>query len=345
MKKTRLLACMLIILLVAGLAACTSTPEPAPPAAPPSGGQESAPPAETAVTFPTGPVEIVVGFGAGGGTHLAAELLVPEAIQFLGHPIHVVPIPGAGGAIGAATVAAAPADGYMLLYATMSLPISLHMDTVDFAADDFVGVALASDVAPVLAVRADAPFDTAEEMIAWIAENPGEFSWGHPGVGSTLHVLGANMLFATDVVDAAIEIPFASTAEAIAGVLGGHITAVSAFPATVLEQVAAGEMKIIGVSAPQRIDELPDAPTFIEQGFNATLTSTRGIFAPAATPQAVIDILEQAFFDIMHTDDFFQRSEALGEPPAWATAAEFDAMYREQLVMIEALLLELGLIG
>ena len=235
--------------------------------------------------YPAKSVEVIVGFAAGGGTHLAAELLSPEATKFLGQPIQITCKAGAGGAIGATAVATAKADGYTLLYATMSLPISLYMDSVDFTENDFVGIAMASNVAPLLAVRADAPYSNAKEMKAWILANPGKFSWSHPGVGSTLHVLGANMLFAMNVTKQVKEVPFKGTNEGISAVLGGHVTAVSSFPATVLEQVRAGKMKIIGVSSPARVPELPNAPTFLEQGFDATLTSTRGVFARRRPPK------------------------------------------------------------
>lgn len=296
-----------------------------------------------APNFPVKPVEVVVGFAAGGGTHLAAELLTVEAPKFLGQPIQITCKPGAGGAIGATYVATARADGYTLLYATMSLPISLYMDSVDFGENDFVGLALASDVAPLLAVRADAPFNSAKEMKDWIAANPGKFSWSHPGVGSTLHVLGANMLYALGVTKQVKEVPFRGTNEGISAVLGGHVTAVSSFPATVLEQVRAGKMKVIGVSAPKRIPELPNAPTFLEQGFKATLTSTRGIFAPAKTPKDVLGILDKAFAKIIQSEDFQKRAIKLGEPAVYADAATFNEMYRDQLVMIKALLKEIGL--
>ena len=293
--------------------------------------------------YPAKSVEVIVGFAAGGGTHLAAELLSPEATKFLGQPIQITCKAGAGGAIGATAVATAKADGYTLLYATMSLPISLYMDSVDFTENDFVGIAMASNVAPLLAVRADAPYSNAKEMKAWILANPGKFSWSHPGVGSTLHVLGANMLYAMNVTKQVKEVPFKGTNEGISAVLGGHVTAVSSFPATVLEQVRAGKMKIIGVSSPARVPELPNAPTFLEQGFDATLTSTRGVFAPAKTPKDVLAYLDTAFGKIIQSPDFQKRAITLGEPAVYANAAEFDKMYREQCVMIKALLKEIGL--
>ena len=296
------------------------------------------------VDFPNKPVEMVVGFSAGGGTHLAAELLTPEASKFLGQPIQITCKPGAGGAIGATAVATAKADGYTLLYATMSLPISLYMDTVDFSKDDFVGIALASDVAPVLAVRADAPYNNAAELIEWIEKNPGEFSWSHPGVGSTLHVLGANMMYRMDVINEIKEVPFAGTNEGLSAVLGGHVSSVVGFPASFLEQVKAGEMKIIGVSSPERISDLPDVPTFLEQGYEATLTSTRGVFAPSATPKEVIKVLDESFEKIIKSEDYLKRGTDLGEPPVYANSEAFDKMYREQCDMIEELHKEIGLV-
>lgn len=293
--------------------------------------------------FPAKPVEVIVGFAAGGGTHLAAELLTPEATKYLGQPIQVTCKPGAGGAIGATAVATAKADGYTLLYATMSLPISLYMDSVDFSEDDFIGLAMASNVAPVLAVRSDAPFNNAKELKAWILANPGKFSWAHPGVGSTLHVLGANMLYSMEVTKLAKEVPFKGTNESISAVLGGHVTAVSSFPASILEQVRGGKLKIIGVSSPTRIDELPDAPTFLEQGFKATLTSTRGIFVPRKTPKDRIAALDKAFGEIIQSEDFKKRAITLGEPAVYAPSSEFNKMYHEQCVMIKALLKDIGL--
>lgn len=337
MKLKQIFTVILVLVMI--LTGCSSTPETTS-----EPKTEPVAPNEQKVDFPNKPVEVVVGFAAGGGTHLAAELLTPEASELLGQPIQITCKPGAGGAIGATSVATSNPDGYTLLYATMSLPISLYMDSVDFTEDDFVGVALASNVAPVLAVNADAPYNDAKEMVEWINAHPGEFSWAHPGVGSTLHVLGANMLFNMDVIDQVKEIPFAGTTEGVSAVLGGHVTAVVGFPASLLEQVRAGEMKIIGVSSPERIKELPDAPTFIEQGYAATLTSTRGIFAPKDTPKEVLDILDKSFEKIITSEDFKQRAITLGEPAVYANSAEFDKMYHEQCVMIEKLLKEIGLV-
>ncbi len=339
MKAKQIFIFILVLIMI--LTGCSSAPAQAPS---PESKPEPEKASEQKIDFPNKPVEVVVGFSAGGGTHLAAELLTPQASEFLGQPIQITCKPGAGGAIGATSVATSKPDGYSLLYATMSLPISLYMDSVDFDEDDFVGVALASNVAPVLAVKGDAPYNNAKEMVEWINAHPGEFSWAHPGVGSTLHVLGANMLFNMDVINGVKEVPFAGTTEGVSAVLGGHVSAVVGFPASLIEQVRAGEMKIIGVSSPERIEELPDSPTFIEQGYAATLTSTRGVFAPKDTPKEVLEILDKSLEKIITSEDFKQRAITLGEPAVYANSAEFDKMYHEQCVMIEKLLKEIGLV-
>ena len=293
--------------------------------------------------FPERPIELVVGYKAGGGTHLAAELLTPNAQQYLKQPINIVNKPGAGGAVGATYVAKSKPDGYTLLYATVSLPTSLYMTDVEFAQEDFVGVAMASSIAPVIVVKADAPYDTAEELVEWIKANPDEFTWGFPGIGSSLHLTGANLWDAMGVSEIIRDVPFDGTAESVAAVLGGHVAAVSCFPTSISEQVKAGQMKILGVQSKERVEDYPDVPTFLEQGYNATLTSWRGIFAPKDTPQEILDYLEKAFGEIIMTDDYLERAVELGEGRHYRNAAEFTQIYNEECVLIEALVEKLGL--
>lgn len=293
--------------------------------------------------FPEKPIELIVPYAAGGGTHLAAELLSPEAQEYLGQPLNIVCKPGAGGAVGASYVAQSKADGYTLLYATVALPTSLYMSDVEYEQDDFVGVAMASDIPQVLAVRADAPYNTAEELVEWAKANPGKFTWGFPGVGSSLHLTGANALNAMGITDLTKEVPFDGTAEGVAAVLGGHISAVSCFTTSLSEQIKAGQVKIIGIQAKERMKEYPDIPTFLEQGYDATLTSWRGVFAPKDTPKEVLDYLDKAIGEIIATDSYLKRAVDLGEGRVYQNSADFTKTYNDQCVLIEQVVEELGL--
>jgi len=333
-KRSVLLPVILSVVLMFTLTACSSTDDQQP-----SAGTE----AESELKYPEKPIELVVGYSAGGGTYLAAELLTPNAAEYLGQPINIVCKPGAGGSVGATYAAKSKPDGYTLLYATLSLPTSLYTTDVEYVQDDFIGIARCSDIAAVIAVKSDAPYDTAEEMAAWAKENPGKLTWGFPGVGSSLHLTGANAMNAMGITDYVTEVPFDGTTESVASVLGGHTSAVSCFPTSISEQHKAGEIKIIGVQAKERLEDYPDTPTFLEQGFDAALTSWRGIFAPKDIPKEIIDYLDEAFAELIASDEYYQRAMELGEGRAYLNASEFTNFYNEQCEAVEEVVQSLGL--
>lgn len=338
-KKTRLLRIILAAVLALTLTAC-SAPAQQPATSEQTGTSEPTP---APLNYPTKPIELVVGYAAGGGTHLAAELLSPDANKYLGQPLNIVCKPGAGGAVGATYVAKSKPDGYTLLYATVSLPTSLYMSDVEFEQGDFVGVAMCSDIAEVIAVKADAPFNNAKEMVDWAKANPGKLTWGFPGVGSSLHLTGANAMNAMGITDIVKEVPFDGTAESVAGVLGGHITAVSCFPTSISEQVKAGQMKVIGIQAAEKVADWPDFPTFVEQGFDAKLTSWRGVFAPKDTPKEILDYLDKAFEELIATDSYLERATTLGEGRAYQNAADFTKTYNDSCPVVKDVVEKLGL--
>jgi len=284
-----------------------------------------------------------VGYSAGGANHLAAENLTYEGAEVFGVPVSVTCMPGAASAIGNSYAASQPADGYTLLNGSLSLPISMYMDTVDFAKEDFIGIACFSEVTPCLVVRADLPVNNLAELIEYCKANPGKFTWGHSGVASTLHLAGCNMYAKMGITDLIKEVPFTGTNEAVAQVLGGHLDAVLSFPSTVQEQVRAGNLKVLGVSGSERVAEFADVPTFVEQGFDAVLTSTRGIFVRSDTPADVVATLEAGFEKIIKSDSFRERALNLGEPPVYRNSADFTQMYYDQCDMIAEMIESLGL--
>lgn len=340
MKKV---SSLMALFLAAALTACggNSSQPPATPSAPGT----SQPSASTAIDYPTKPIELIVGYAAGGGTHLAAELLSPDAQQYLGQPFNIVCKPGAGGAVGANYVAQAKPDGYTLLYATVSLPTSFALGDIEVLPEEFVGVAQCSSIAPVIAVRADAPYNNAEELIAWCNENPDQFTWTFPGIGSSLHLCGANAINAMGIQDVTVEVPYDGTAEGIAAVLGGHVSAISCFTTSLSEQLKAGEMKLIGVQSPERIPEYPDEPTFLEQGFDASYTSWRGVFAHRDTPPEILDYLNEHLGELINSDSYYERAMTLGEGRAYLDMAGFTEKYLAECESVKTLVEKIGLGG
>lgn len=296
-----------------------------------------------AADYPRKPIEMVVPYAAGGGTHIAGEILVPGADKFLGQPIQVTCKPGAGGAIGATYVAKAPKDGYTLLYTTLSLSIAPYIGKVGYKVDDFIGIAQCSDVASVIAVRSDAPFDDAAGMVEWIKNNPGKLTWTHPGVGSSLHIQGANVFFRAGVLKETKDIPNKGTAPGIAAVLGGHVTAISSFLPALSENVKAGSLKVIGVVGDKRLEELPDLKTFNEQGVPAMVTSWRGVFVHKDTPPEIVKYLEDAFAKIIASNQYKERNKKLGEPLVYSNGRVFTKLAHDQAKDMEVLLTEMGL--
>ena len=295
--------------------------------------------------FPTRPLEIIVGFAAGGANHLAAENLTPEASAVFGQPIKITCKPGAATAVANSFVKSAPADGYTLLNGTLSLPTSIFAGDATYKVEDFTGVAMFSDVPPCLVVRMDSPIKTLKDLQEFAAKNPGKFSWGHPGVGAAVTLGGALMMFEMGIHDKVKEVPFNGTNESVAQLLGGHIHAVASFPATVKEQVRAGNLRVLGVSGTKRSDDYPDVLTFPEQGFpNVTLTSSRGIFVRSNTPPEIIAVLEAGFKQIIESEAFRQRAITLGETPVFMNSKDFTALYRQQCAMVQDVMKKVGLI-
>ena len=334
------------VFLSLALAACSSA---APTSTAPAVASDSTPASQAssapALNYPTKPIEMIVGFSAGGGTHLAAELLSPDAQKYLGQPLNIVCKPGAGGAIGATSVANAKPDGYTLLYATFALPASLGLGDAEFAPEELVGIAQCSSIAPVIAVKADAPYSTAQELTDWVKANPGKFTWTFPGIGSSLHICGANALYAMGIYDDVIPVPYDGTAEGVAAVLGGHVNAISCFPTSLTEQIKAGEIKVIGLQATDRSDMFPEFPTFKEQGFDATTTSWRGVFAPAKTPPEILEYLDAKFAELIASDTYYDRAMTLGEGRAYLNAADFTDLYIKDCEVVKPLLEKLELIN
>lgn len=293
--------------------------------------------------FPSKPIEMVVPYAPGGGTHIAAEIVVPGAEKYLGQPLQITTKPGAGGAIGATYVAKSKPDGYTLLYTTLSLAIAPYLGKVGYNLDDFVGIAQCSDVAAVIAVKADSPWNSAKDIQEWVKKNPGKFSWAHPGVGSSLHIQGANVFYEMGVLKETKDVPFKGTAPGVAAVLGGHVQAISTFLPAIAENVKAKQLKVIGVGGPSRLPELPEVKTFKEQGFPAMLTSWRGVFASKNTPPEILKKLEISFAQIIRSDPYKERSVKLGEPLAYKNMSEFTAMLRRDSKAMETLLKNMGL--
>lgn len=342
----RICALVLSVIMLLPLTACGSQQNAAPAenaesTAAATAVQETA--AAVKLDYPKSNIDMLVGFKAGGGTYLSAQTLTNYS-DIWGTQIKLVEKPGSGGAIAADYVANSAPDGYTTLFCTASLPISIVLGDVEFAPDDLVGIGQCSEVCSVIAVAADAPYDNVGELVAYANEHPGEFVWAYPGTGSSLHIMGSYVLDGMGILDKTTGIPYESTSEAIAAILGGHISACSMYTTSIGDYVEAGKLKIIGVLSENRDPNFDYIPTYKEQGVDITpITVWRGVFAPADTPVEILNYLDEKLTEICNSEDFAARVKELGETASHLGMAEFNKKYQEQIELYRPILESLGL--
>jgi tripartite-type tricarboxylate transporter receptor subunit TctC len=272
--------------------------------------------------YPTRTITMVATFPAGGPTDGVARVLAQELSERLGQRVVVENRGGAGGMIGASAVAKSAPDGYTLLLTSPGplgyyrvLYKSLNYDPVK----DFAPIALIGTIPQVIIVSPKLPVKTLKEFIAYAKANPGKVNIGDSGVGTTLHILAAQMAMMTGT--SIQHVHYRGAAGSVADVLGGQIeAALSGFTAPL------ASMKVLGVTWTDRIKALPDVPTFREQGIDIVSGLSLTLVAPAKTPPAIIAKLNAATNDFLKSErgrDFetkYSLQVAGGTP---AAAAEF----------------------
>lgn len=263
--------------------------------------------------FPTKPITIIVPVSAGGGTDATARALAVEAEKILGQPIGIVNKTGGSGSVGMTEGANAKPDGYTVSMVFVELAMYDHLGISPLKHTDFTPIGLINLDPAALTVKADAPYDTLEEFFEYAKENPGKVKVGNSGTGSIWHIAAESMATAAGIE--INNIPFEGATEAVTGVVGGHIDAVTVSPAEVKAQLEAGNVKTLAVMSDKRSDLIPDVPTFKEAGLDSQPVGTwRGLTVPKDTPDDVVATLEKAFLEAAETDGFksFMEKNGLG---------------------------------
>jgi tripartite-type tricarboxylate transporter receptor subunit TctC len=247
--------------------------------------------------FPTKPITMVVPFPPGGLADIVARPVAEAMSRDLGQPVVVENKGGAGGGIGMGQVAKAPADGYTILMALSSYSVLPEADTIlgrspMYSYQALRPIARFTADPTVLAVRADAPWKTVKEFVDFAKANPGKVTYGSSGNYGTMHV--PMEILAQNAGIKMTHVPFTGAGPAVVALLGGQIDAVSSGPATVLQHVKAGKLRVLAHWGTARLDALPDVPTLKEAGYNADYAQWSGLFIPAGVPEPVAQRLRAA---------------------------------------------------
>ncbi|WP_157802862.1 Bug family tripartite tricarboxylate transporter substrate binding protein [Compostimonas suwonensis] len=280
------------------LAACSSTG---------SGGEASG-----GSNYPQHPVQLIVGFAAGGALDLVAREVAKDIPQDFGQSVVVVNQAGDGGVIGASAMLGAKPDGYTAyLGSVAAMAIQPWREGVDVpykGPDDYTPVAGLLYFPQVLAVSASAPYDTPQDFVDYAKSHPGEIRVGTGGVGTLPDVALQEMIqeLSVDITS----VPFQGFAQSVPALLGGSIEAIISSPADVAQHVASGDMKIIGSFNDKPIPSLPDVESFTTAGVTYTQNNYYFVLLPKDTPADVTETLQDALKAAIESDSFTTWAEA-----------------------------------
>ena len=257
-----------------------------------------------AQSYPQEPIRLVIGFGQGGPTDVAARVVADKLTEELGQQVFVENRPGASGNIATQTVAEAPADGYSYLIGALPLAVN-HSRFPEFPVKfgrDIMAIAAIGATNNVLVVHPDVEADTVEEFGALARSEPDTLSCGTFGKGSSSHLGMAE--FETRANVDLLEVPYKSNSDTVNDILGGHISCWFAPVPSVAALVEAGKLRALAATGPERVDALPEVPTFAELGYNGfDVRLWTGLFGRADVPADRLDVIEQASARVLATDE------------------------------------------
>jgi tripartite-type tricarboxylate transporter receptor subunit TctC len=289
---------------------------------------------QTAPAFPTRPVKLVVPFPAGGATDLTARLLAGKLAEAWGQPVVVENKPGASGMIGSEQVARAPADGYSIL-----VTITTHIQNPALfakipydALKDFEPISQICLSYLVLAVKPEFPARDLKEFIALTRANPGKHTFGSFGTGSSSHIVGER--FARQQGLDMTHVPYKGAAPLVTDLLGGQVSSSWIDVSTATQHIAAGKLKPLAVTGPQRASMLPNVPTLGESGFPGyEPLGWVGMLVPAGTPRPIIDRISREVMRVVRLPDVQARLNEQTLVPVGDSPESFARTLRQDMAL------------
>jgi tripartite-type tricarboxylate transporter receptor subunit TctC len=282
--------------------------------------------------YPDHPVRVIVPFGPGGVADVTARLVAEKLSQKLGQNFVIENMPGPGGIAAAHAALQGGADGYSLAFFTngtaISVPLFNHLpfDPVK----QFVPISTLGYFDLDFVVAADSPYHTLGDFLKAAKDKPGTLNLGSIVVGSTQN-LTAQLFKSMSGADIVI-VPFRTSPDELVGLLRNDIQSEVEFYAAIAPSLQSGKARVLATSGAKRSPELPDVPTIAEAGVpNFDVTSWNALYAPAGTPQAVIDKLNGALREVLADPDMKKRALALGIDAEASSPADIDARMKSDI--------------
>ncbi len=289
------------------------------------GGGDDAAAAGGSECFSDGPVELVVGYDAGGSTDVGARLMATALEEELDATINVVNRPGAGGQVGLTAIANAEPDGQTM--GTVNFPSAI-VSVLDesrgatYTRDSFAPIALQVIDPSAVAVRADSPIQTPTDLVEAALAEPGMLQGTTTGPASNEHFVLLELERVTDAVISPVHFSEGG-APAATAFLGGNVGLLFANVSDMTPLVENGEARVVGVFADERSPFMPDVPTFAEEGYDVDISSSRGYAFPAGTPEECVTAMSEAMGTVMSDEEFTGQMEDLGLAPSYKDAEAY----------------------
>lgn len=273
--------------------------------------------------FPSKPVKLIVSFPAGGPTDYLARRVAQEIATVLGQPVVIDNRGGAAGVIATEAAARSDPDGYTILFGTgTAFNVDPHvLKNLPYKVEDFEPVSLVSTAPWILVAGPSAGVKSCKELVTAAKARPGAVNWAHSGIGSGAHLFG--VMAATSMGISLQGVPYRG--EGLTDLLGGTVQLMpTTLSAGVLQQHRQGKLRILAVGSTERLKALPDLETFADCGYPDVVSSGWfGIFAPAKTPAAITEKLNQAVVKAVASPELQAQLEPSGYVLRSTTRADF----------------------
>ncbi len=295
--------------------------------------------------YPNHTVTMVVPFPPGGVADTVARPVAEAMGRYLKQSVIIENKGGAGGGIGMGQVAKAKPDGYTLVMALSSFVVLPEADkilqrTPMYQLDQLKPIARFTADPTVLVVRAESPWKTYAEFIAYVKSNPAKVSFGSSGNYGTMHVPMEQLKAATS--SHMLHVPYTGAGPAVFALLAGQVDALSTGPASVLQQIKSGKLRALAHWGDGRLAVMPDVPSFKELGVPVVYSQWAGMFAPAATPTEVVAKLRQAAKFAAQDQRAVQALTAAGTSFQFQDAPDFERFVQTDARAMASLVQRIG---
>ena len=288
--------------------------------------------AQAPAGYPNRPVMLLVPTAASGTTDIAARMLGVPLGAALGQTVVVDNKGGANGVIAASAVKRAEPDGYTLLMQYSGYHVITPLvskQAPQWEAKDFVPVANVLSAPQIVVVRADLPFKTMGELVAYAKAHPGKINYASSGNGSLQHATGAMLEQQAGIQ--LTHIPYKGTGPALQDLLGGQVDITFGTAPPFVPHIQSGKLRVLATTGKTRLPSLPDVPTTAEAGLpKLDATSWFAVFAPARTPKPIVDKLTAEIARIVSTPAFRQKAQEQGATADYLNPQQMEALVKSE---------------